>query len=233
MKAPIIFSKLRKGNTLQHPVSSFGNQKLGDKLTERSLRYSLILSILALAGRFLHEPIRWYMSHSMVMVTQFVEFSLILGAIYFAGSYRGKFFINCRNTVKSLRYSLPILVYIILFVVFNLLFRNISKTPSMEHVLLVIANNLFYPLVEEIEFRDFLLGFLRMSNMRLLRSVFVQSLFFLLAHHRYIWQQDWISFPFVFVSAFIYGYGTLRSETLLGAYIVHAASNIILLVFLG
>ncbi len=96
--------------------------------------------------------------------------------------------------------------------------------------MLVVANNLFYPLVEEIEFRGFFLGFLKMRGLRSGLSVLAQASLFLLAHHKYIWQQNWVSFIVVFVSALIFGFGTIRSRTILGAYIVHAASNILIFV---
>lgn len=199
----------------------------------RGLRYPLLLSIMALVGRFLHEPIRMSLGNSIVILTQIVELVLILGAVYLAGASRGEFFISSENFVKSFLFSLPILIWILLFVVFNILYLNVLETPPVDFALFVIANNLFYPPVEEIEFRGFLLGFLQIAGLNSALSVLAQALLFLLAHHRYLWQQDWISFPFVFVSALVYGVGTIKSKTILGAYAVHAVNNILLFTFLG
>ncbi len=82
-------------------------------MSHTSLRLPFVLSVLALVGGLLHEPIRLYLGESAVSVTTYAEFGLAMGAIYFAGN-REQFFISRRNIINSFLFSAPLLALEIL-----------------------------------------------------------------------------------------------------------------------
>ena len=100
------------------------------------------------------------------------------------------------------------------------------KMPSPNLTALMIANNLFFPAVEELEFRGFLLGWLSRRKLPSLLAVILVAVLHMLAHPHYLWEGKYVNALSVFLMGSWLGSLTLRTRSLWGAYVAHALFNI-------
>ena len=100
------------------------------------------------------------------------------------------------------------------------------QLPPLDLAIVVIANNLFFPAVEELEFRGFLLGWLSQRKLSPMLAVFLVAILHMLAHPHYLWEGNYISALSVLLAGLWWGSMTLRTRSLWGAYFAHALFNI-------
>lgn len=136
-------------------------------------------------------------------------------------------FLKGGNTIASVKEGL---LGIPLGLAFGLLgawwmFRGLA-IPVPDQVITVVANNLFFPAVEELEFRGFLLGWLLSRKVPATVAIVAAAALHVLAHPHWYWSGEY--FMIVLSSALFLWYGSLvvRTRSLWGAYVAHATSNI-------
>lgn len=115
---------------------------------------------------------------------------------------------------------------IIIGLVSALMMYGAPQWPSINLAAMMIANNLFFPAVEELEFRGFLLGWLSRRKSPSMAVVVLVSALHTLAHPHYLWSGNSVSALWVFLVGLWWGGLTLRTRSLWGAYIAHALFNI-------
>ena len=99
---------------------------------------------------------------------------------------------------------------------------------SLGQAMTIIANNFFFPAVEELEFRGFLLGWMVHHKMRLSLAIWLVAAIHALAHPHYLLQGNYVFFFAILLVFAWLGWVTIRYKSLWGAYIAHAVWNIAL-----
>ncbi len=100
--------------------------------------------------------------------------------------------------------------------------------PTFDQAVGVVANNLFFPAVEELEFRGFMLAWLVSRKTPPVIAIWLVAILHVLAHPHYIWQGSYLNLATALLLFAWFGWLTLRTRSLWGAYVAHAASNIFL-----
>ena len=98
--------------------------------------------------------------------------------------------------------------------------------PDPGQAVAMITNNLFFPAVEELEFRGFLLGWMVRNRIQPSLAIWLVAIIHTLAHPHYLWQGNYVSFVGIFFLTAWFGWLTIRTHSLWGAYIAHALWNI-------
>ena len=88
------------------------------------------------------------------------------------------------------------------------------QPPPLDMAVVVIANNLFFPAVEELEFRGVLLGWLSRTKLSPMLAVFFVAILHMLAHPHYLWEGNYISALSVLLAGLWWGSVTLRTRSL-------------------
>lgn len=106
--------------------------------------------------------------------------------------------------------------------------------PSITQLIILVANNLFFPAVEELEFRGFLFSWLLRRNISPRSVILIVSILSALAHAHRFWQFDIRSIVFTISVNVWWTWIVYRTRSLWGAWIAHATWNIsVLLPVLG
>jgi membrane protease YdiL (CAAX protease family) len=98
--------------------------------------------------------------------------------------------------------------------------------PTLAQAAALIGNNLFFPVVEELEFRGFFLSWMLEKRISPGYAVWLVAGIHLLAHIHLFWQHNYLMAA-VTLGVFVwYGFITVRTRSLWGALIAHAGVNI-------
>ncbi|OGO63299.1 MAG: hypothetical protein A2Z45_03365 [Chloroflexi bacterium RBG_19FT_COMBO_55_16] len=100
------------------------------------------------------------------------------------------------------------------------------RWPTVAQAVRMLANNLFFPAVEELEFRGFLLAWLISRKLAPTLAVWLAAALHTFAHPHYLWDGNYLSFVSLFILLAWFGGLTLRTRSLWGAYLAHALWNI-------
>lgn len=98
--------------------------------------------------------------------------------------------------------------------------------PTFNNAMVMIANNLFFPVVEELEFRGFFLAWLLGRKMSPALAVWLTAIVHLFAHVHLFWQGNFLMAGITLLVFVWYGWLTLRTRSLWGAFVAHASVNI-------
>lgn len=98
--------------------------------------------------------------------------------------------------------------------------------PSLDQALVVIGNNLFFPAVEELEFRGFMLAWLLSRKVSPGIAIVIAAAVHVLAHPHWFWGGQYYMLVLSLLVFLWYGSLVVRTRSLWGAYIAHASFNI-------
>jgi membrane protease YdiL (CAAX protease family) len=90
----------------------------------------------------------------------------------------------------------------------------------------IVGNNLFFPAVEELEFRGFLLAWLLQRGMAPRNAVLTAAMIHVLAHLHWWRERNLMMLALSFFLFLWYGSLTVRTRSLWGAIVAHASVNI-------
>jgi len=91
---------------------------------------------------------------------------------------------------------------------------------------ILIGNNLFFPVVEELEFRGFFLSWMLEKRVSAGYAVWLVAGIHLLAHIHLFLQHNYTMVVVTLLVFVWYGFITVRTRSLWGAVIAHASVNI-------
>ena len=100
--------------------------------------------------------------------------------------------------------------------------------PTFTQAAIVIGNNLFFPIVEELEFRGFFLSWMLEKRVTPVLAIWLVATVHLLAHMHLFWQHNWIMAVGALLLFVWFGSLTVRTRSLWGAFVAHASANIFL-----
>ena len=121
---------------------------------------------------------------------------------------------------------------VILGIGYSLMLYGSVVLPSAQAWISMVGNNLFFPLVEEFEFRGYFLSGVTTSGVSGGWANLLQAAIHTFAHTHYFFQGNFASILLTFVVFLWLGFIVLRTKSLLGAWIGHALYNIALFTFL-
>jgi membrane protease YdiL (CAAX protease family) len=98
--------------------------------------------------------------------------------------------------------------------------------PTFNNAMVMIANNLFFPVVEELEFRGFFLAWLLGRKISPTLAVWLTAIMHLFAHVHLFWQGNFLMVCITLLVFVWYGWLTLRTRSLWGAFVAHTSVNI-------
>ena len=100
------------------------------------------------------------------------------------------------------------------------------KWPTLAQAAIVIGNNLFFPMVEELEFRGFFLSWTLERGVSPSLAIWLVAVMHLVAHMHLFWQHNWILAGTTLLLFVWFGSLTVRTRNLWGAFVAHASANI-------
>jgi membrane protease YdiL (CAAX protease family) len=98
--------------------------------------------------------------------------------------------------------------------------------PTLAQAAILIGNNLFFPVVEELEFRGFFLSWMLEKRVSSGYAVWLVAGIHLLAHIHLFLQHNYTMVVITLLVFVWYGFITVRTRSLWGAVIAHASVNI-------
>ena len=99
--------------------------------------------------------------------------------------------------------------------------------PNVERLVPAVSYNLFFPVVEELEFRGFVLGWLLRRGVKTRVAFCIVGALSSLAHaHRFVPPVDFRSVVFTIGIAAWWTWIELRTRNLIGSAVAHASWNI-------
>ena len=98
--------------------------------------------------------------------------------------------------------------------------------PTLAQAAILIGNNLFFPVVEELEFRGFFLSWMLEKRVSAGYAVWLVAGIHLLAHIHLFLQHNYTMVVVTLLVFVWYGFITVRTRSLWGAVIAHASVNI-------
>ncbi len=183
-----------------------------------------VLAGIAIALRMASD---WMFASGGSLLYQIAQALLLLLALIAIWSRREIVFLKGGNTRRAILEALLALpIGLILGLALAMMRYRGLQLPTLEQATVMIANNLFFPAIEELEFRGFFLGWLIQRKMAPVLAVWIVAIIHLLAHIHYFWQGNWMTIVTVFLSLLWFGWLTVRTKSLWGAYVAHALFNI-------
>ena len=99
--------------------------------------------------------------------------------------------------------------------------------PSLDTAAVVIGNNLFFPAVEELEFRGFMLAWLLHRKISPGIAIALTAIVHVVAHPHWAWSGQYYMLVISLAVFLWYGSIVVRTHSLWGAYVAHASFNIL------
>jgi membrane protease YdiL (CAAX protease family) len=100
------------------------------------------------------------------------------------------------------------------------------QLPTLAGALALIANNLFFPVVEELEFRGFFLSWLLEKRITPVYAIWLAAVVHLIAHIHLFLQGNYLMAVVTLLVFVWYGSITVKTKSLWGAMIAHSSVDI-------
>lgn len=159
---------------------------------------------------------------------ELTQWLLLVTAVFALGSRKHLAFVAGGDTRASIRAGLRFVPYLIVVAICLLILRHGElHWPGAAALALVIANNLFFPAVEELEFRGFFLGCLVARSVPAMYAVWLVAFVHLLAHLHWFREGNVPMLVLSLALFVLYGRIAVRTKSVVGSYVAHAAVNTI------
>jgi membrane protease YdiL (CAAX protease family) len=169
----------------------------------------------------------WLFAQGGPLWYQGVQAALLVVAVLLLWPSLGRVFLKGGDNKASIKEGL---IAVPLGIAFGLLgafalYHGLTP-PSTDQALTVIGNNLFFPAVEELEFRGFMLAWLLGKNVSPGKAIVITVLIHVLAHPHRAWNGQYYMLVLSLIVFLWYGSLVVRTRSLWGAYVTHASFNI-------
>jgi len=169
----------------------------------------------------------WIFPNGGPLYYQAIQAGLLLAAIILIWQQLETIFLKGGNIKSSVREGLLAIPFGIIggLAIAWTLFGG-PQWPTLTQAAILIGNNLFFPVVEELEFRGFFLSWMLEKRVSPGYAVWLVAVIHLLAHIHLFLQGNYVMAAVTLAVFVWYGYTTIRTRSLWGALIAHAAVNI-------
>jgi hypothetical protein len=183
-----------------------------------SLAVTAILLRLASDWLFKHGGPGWFeLAQALLLAAAVLALAPRLDLVYLKGG-------EVRQSIRTGLIALPLGV--LAGVLVALAQHGTLKLPTLHQAVPVIAANLFFPAVEELEFRGFALSWALRRGMPAARAIWVIAAVHTLAHWHWF-KNGSTGMLLASLLLFVwFGRIVLRTRSMYGAYVAHAAANI-------
>ncbi len=196
----------------------------------RRTRLGYSLGGCAIALRLLSD---WTFPLGGPLWYQLVQGALLAGAVIVMRRDLSKIYLKGGDNRRGVYMALMFIPFgVILGIGYSLMLYGSVVLPSTQAWILMVGNNLFFTLVEELEFRGYFLSAVTTSGVSGGWANLLQAAVHTFAHAHYFFQGNITNILLTFVVFLWLGYIVLKTKSLLGAWIGHASYNIALFTFL-
>lgn len=200
----------------------------GDWSRRTRLGYSL--GGCAIALRLLSD---WVFPSGGPLWYQLVQGALLAAAVIIMRHDLSKIYLKGGDDRRGVYMALMFLPFgLILGILYSLMLYGSVVLPDAQAWILMVGNNLFFPLVEELEFRGYFLSAVTTSGVNGGWANLLQATIHTFAHAHYFFEGNTANILLTFVVFLWLGFIVLKTKSLLGAWIGHASYNIALFTFL-
>jgi len=196
----------------------------------RRTRLGYSLGGCAIALRLLSD---WIFPLGGPLWYQLVQGALLAGAVVVMRRDLSKIYLKDGDDRRGVYMALMFIPFgVILGIGYSLMLYGSVVLPSTQAWIFMVGNNLFFPLVEELEFRGYFLSAVTTSGVSGGWANLLQAAVHTFAHAHYFFQGN-ITIILLTFGVFLWlGFIVLKTKSLLGAWIGHASYNIALFTFL-
>ncbi len=198
-----------------------------EQTTNSRVALAYALGGLAIALRMLSD---WIFPRGGPLAYQLLQGGLLLGALLLLAPGLDRVFVKGGETRRALKIALwcaP--AGLLIGLVDALISYGRPAWPSPDQLLVPIANNLFFPAVEELEFRGFALSWFLRKKVPVPASIAAITILSALAHAHRFWSIDPRAWFFLLALNLFWTLIVARTRSLWGGYAAHAAWNIFVL----
>ena len=192
----------------------------------RSARTAVVFGLagLAIALRLASD---WVFPRGGPLEYQLAQALLLVIAIGVLGSDRDQIFLRGGSPRPGLR-EIAIAIPLAFAGGLALAYARFGgpQWPTWNRAAVIVGNNLFFPAVEEVEFRAFLLAWVLRVTGRARLSIWLVAAVHTLAHAHWLFDRNAVMLATSFALFAWYGSLTLRTRSIWPAIAAHAAVNI-------
>lgn len=164
---------------------------------------------------------------------QLIQAALLVAAVFVMRNHLSRIYLTGGNNKPGVRMALSVVpIALALSIGFALFRYGTIILPSAQTWIILVGNNLFFPLVEELEFRGYLLSAFTTAGLNGKWANLLVASIHTFAHAHYFFQGNITSIVLTFAIFLWLGNIVLKTRSLLGAWVGHASYNIILFTFL-